>query len=250
MRALLLALGAALAAAAPATDMVTVGAGVYRPIYPPSPEETEIPMPAFRLDRTPVTNAQFQAFVAANPKWQRGRVSKLYADPGYLAAWAGPDDLGALNPDAPVTGVSWHAARAYCASRGARLPTEAEWEYAAAASATAPDGRSDPAHNQKILEWYARPAPAALPAVGASEANYWGAHDLHGLVWEWVEDFNGSLVTSDSRGGDDGRFCGAGAQSAGDKDDYASFMRIAFRSSLEASYTTKNLGFRCAADLE
>lgn len=46
------------------------------------------------------------------------------------------------------------------------------------------------------------------------------------------------------------RFCGAGAVTAADKNDYASFMRIAFRSSLKAGYTAGSLGFRCARDVE
>ncbi len=74
---------------------------------------------------------------------------------------------------------------------------------------------------------------------------------MHGLVWEWVLDFGNALVSADSRESGDPnkmRFCGSGALAAGEKGDYASFMRIAFRGSLQASYTTGNLGFRCAKD--
>ena len=76
--------------------------------------------------------------------------------------------------------------------------------------------------------------------------------DLHGLVWEWVLDFGNTLVSEDSREGTPqgtSRFCGAGALSSGKKGDYASFMRLAFRGSLQAPYTTGNLGFRCARSL-
>jgi sulfatase modifying factor 1 len=248
-RILLLVL--AFGAAAP-DDTVVVGPGTYAPIYPPSPEEAEIAMPAFRLDRTPVTRGEFAAFVASDPKWRRDRVSRLYADEGYLADWSSPTDPGPL-PDRPVVGVSWFAARAYCASRGQRLPTEAEWEFAAAASATSVDARQDPAFVQQLLAWYGEPTPPTLAVVGQREPNLWGAQDLHGLVWEWVEDFDSTLVAGDNReqgGSDSTKFCGAGSLSAADKGDYASFMRIAFRTSLKGSYTTKNLGFRCASDLE
>ena len=64
---------------------------------------------------------------------------------------------------------------------------------------------------------------------------------------------SGTLVTGDSREGktaDTLRFCGVGAQAAGDKSDYAGFLRIAFRSALEARYTAASLGFRCARDAE
>ena len=90
-----------------------------------------------------------------------------------------------------------------------------------------------------------------LPDVPHGESNFYGVHDLHGVVWEWVEDFNNAAVVSDSREqGDEtrGRFCGGGALQATDTRDYPTFMRLAMRGSLEARYTTSNLGFRCAVD--
>ena len=82
-------------------------------------------------------------------------------------------------------------------------------------------------------------------------ANDAGVWDLHGLVWEWVEDFNSSLVTGESRADaalERSLFCGSGALGASAFLDYAAFMRQALRSSLRASYTMRNLGFRCACD--
>ena len=84
--------------------------------------------------------------------------------------------------------------------------------------------------------------------------NIWGAWDLHGLVWEWVEDFSQARALSDNRErgnvGDTQRFCGASALDATDRADYAAFMRYAFRTSLQGAYTVRNLGFRCAMDME
>lgn len=201
-------------------------------------------VPAFRMDRTPVTNESFLTFVVAHPAWQRDRVSRLLADERYLGQWASPVALGPeAPPRAPVVGVSWFAARAYCASRGARLPSEAEWETAAAASPHDRDGRRDPVWRQTLLDWYARPNPPRLPDVGKDVANTWGIHDLHGLVWEWVSDFGASMLI-----GKDARLCGGGAQGAIDPLDYPAFLRAAFRSSLEGRMTTTNLGFRCTRD--
>lgn len=234
--------------------MARVGPGVYRPLYPPTDAEKEIAMGAFLLDRRPVTNAEFLTFVQKNPKWRRGRISRLFADERYLSHWAGPTGLGPkADPEQPATFVSWFAAQAYCEAEGKRLPSEDEWELAASAGETKPDAKDDPAWRQRILEWYAKPAGGRLEKVGAFPPNYWGVYDLHGLVWEWVLDFNASLVSGDAREGGDAekmRFCGAGALKAADKSRYADFMRIAFRSSLEARYTVGHLGFRCARDLE
>jgi formylglycine-generating enzyme required for sulfatase activity len=66
-----------------------------------------------------------------------------------------------------------------------------------------------------------------------------------------VLDFNSAMLTTDARktGDKDAlTFCGGGAINATDKSNYPTFMRVAFRSSLRADYTTNNLGFRCAAD--
>lgn len=239
---------------APAESMAAVGPGELTLFYPPTPDEKTAHVARFLLDRRPVTNREFLEFVRAAPKWRRDRIARLFADERYLSSWKGPDELGPdLAEDAPVVFVSWFAANAYCEARGARLPTENEWELAAAASETSADGHDDPNLRERLLAWYARPSPSRLPTVGRSRPNYWGVQDLHGLVWEWVLDFNSSLVTGDSRdGGDPNKlsFCGAGSLASSDVSDYAGFMRLAFRSSLQARYTVANLGFRCAADAE
>lgn len=238
--------------ATPPVGMARVGPGVLERAVPAPKQAARVELSAFLLDVHPVTNAEYLDFVTARPEWRKGAAPALFADLGYLGAWRGPLELGVeLQPRAPVTRVSWFAARAYCEWRGARLPTTDEWEFAAQAGEREIDGRKDPAFTQRILDWYARKTPAQPAPVGRGRPNRWGVHDLHGLVWEWVEDFGAALVSSDNRAAgeqDVVRFCGGGAQNARDPADYASFMRLAFRSSLEARYTTQNLGFRCAKD--
>jgi formylglycine-generating enzyme required for sulfatase activity len=252
MRHLLLIAAVLCGTAAAASEHAAIGGGQFSSVLPQGPGNEPVTVAPFKLDRHPVTNAEFLAFVLKQPRWRRDRVATLFADAGYLAHWRSATDLGGdLRPQQPVTRVSWFAAKAYCESRGERLPTWYEWEYAAAASETVPDARGDPAWRQRILDWYAQPSPPVLPDVGRSPANYYGVSDLHGLIWEWVLDFNALLVSSDSReqgGADRLRFCGEGALSAADREHYAVLMRIAFLSSLEARYTTANLGFRCAQD--
>jgi formylglycine-generating enzyme required for sulfatase activity len=202
------------------------------------------------MDRTPVTNRAYLRFVVAHPEWRRDRVATVLAEAGYLARWASADALAAdAGPEEPVVGVSWFAARAYCAARGARLPTEAEWEHAAAASRSAPDGATDPAWRAEVLALYSRPSLARLPSVGAGAANFWGLHDMHGVVWEWVSDF-GNATSAFASGPDRLRFCGATAAGASDATDFGAFERVALRTSLHANYTLRSLGFRCAAQAE
>ena len=210
------------------TPQVMVPGGEYRPFYPvstgagadagsPAPEPF-VTVSAFRMDTLPVTNAQFLAFVTANPKWRRGAAAALFVDDGYLRHWAGPDALGPdAGADQPVVYISWFAARSYCRAQGGRLPTEDEWEFVARADAEAIDASDDPAFLERILAFYSKPRSSQVPNVGQGAPNAWGLYDVHGLVWEWVEDFNASLLTGDNRQAGDqqlARFCGGASLGA------------------------------------
>lgn len=236
----------------PPPGMAVVSGGVFKPLFRSTADFKEVTVKAFYLDVLPVTNDDFLKFVRANPRWQRSPVKRLFADESYLKGWAGDLELGTNTlPDAPVTFVSWFAAKAYAQWVGKRLPTIAEWELTAAAGYTQPDGEKDLEFKRSILAWYTSPAEK-LARVGAGRTNYWGIHDLNGLVWEWVADFNTAMVTGDARsdsGLDRQLFCGSGSVGARDMSNYTAFMRYGFRSSLKADYCVHNLGFRCAKDL-
>jgi formylglycine-generating enzyme required for sulfatase activity len=231
---------------------VRVPGAKFASVLPVAKDSKDVTIAGYQLARTPVTNAEFLGFVKANPRWQRGRAPKLFVDDGYLRHWAGATDPGKAAPGQPVVHVSWFAADAYCAAQGARLPTWHEWEWAAAADERVADARKDPVWRQRMLDWYAETG-TVLPRVGRGPANVHGVQDLHGLVWEWVEDFGGMMVSGDNReqGADPDlmKFCGAGAMTMEQKENYAVMMRIAMLSSLKASYATANVGFRCAKNL-
>jgi formylglycine-generating enzyme len=228
--------------------MAVVPAGRYTPLY--SPEAGQVSVASFRMDRHPVTRAQYAAFVEANPRWRRSEVPAVFAEGRYLSDWRDDTTPGG-DPAAPVTGVSWFAARSYCGWQGRRLPTADEWEYTARADETRADASADPSHKARLLALSTR-RHASPPPVGSIFRNRHGVHDMHGLVWEWVQDFNTVTVTTDSRTGDSRDtqlFCAAGGEGATDREDYAAFLRYAFRSSLKGRSTSSALGFRCAADL-
>jgi formylglycine-generating enzyme required for sulfatase activity len=237
-------------AAARQDGPVQIEGGAWRSVLPTGTSRDVVTVKRYRLDRKPVTNAQFLVFVSEHPEWRKGRVPVALADAGYLQHWAGPLQPGPASlPDQPVTSVSWFAARAYCEARGARLPDWYEWELAAAADETRRDARDSAEWQQRILGWYSRPSNVPVARVGAGQPNIYGVYDLNGLVWEWVEDFNALLVSGDSREQGDPdllKFCGTGALSIQDPSNYAVAMRVAFLASLQAHDTTINLGFRCA----
>ena len=235
------------------TGMVLIPTGRYAPILRGKDDPETVEVAAYWLDERPVTNSEFLAFVRANPKWQRSRVSPLFADQGYLGHWFGDLDLGPNAPaEAPVVSVSWFSARAFAVWQGKRLPSTAEWERAAAAGFSSETGATEPGFSRMALAWFAQPLPNPLPAAGAGRPNVHGAKDLLSLIWEWVDDFNTAMVTGESRadtGLERTLFCGAGAAGARDLENYPAFMRAGMRSSLRASYVVPNLGFRCARNL-
>ena len=235
---------------AQASEFVPISGGEFRSVIPEAEGDNLIAVDNFSVQDAPITNAEFLRVVLLPPEWQRGSALSLFVDEQYLSTWAGPISLAAESgPQQPVTQVSWFAANAYCESQNARLPSWYEWEYLAAANDDMADARHLADWRQSILSWYSRTGGDQIADVRSEPANYYQVFDTHKLVWEWVDDFNAFLVSGDNReqgGADQLQFCGAGAISMEEKENYAILMRVAMLSSLEARYTTRNLGFRCA----
>ena len=140
----------------------------------------------FYLDRYLVTNAQFKSFTDANPQWRLGHILPELDNGNYLRHWATSAELG-RRADHPVVNVNWYSAVAYCRWSGKRLPSEAEWEYAARGglNATFPWG-NEPAEKRRAN--YAESGLGTTSPVGAYPANGYGIFDMAGNVWEFVAD--------------------------------------------------------------
>lgn len=233
-----------LAISAWAGEPASLPPGRFAPLFGLDVLQTDFPVSAFRLDQRQVSQGDFGAFLEANQAWRKGRPPRPLADERYLASWSREGGR------APVVEVSWFAARAYCEWKGGRLPTTLEWEYAAAADEQRADASRDPKFAQRILDWYSKPTrPGDLQNLTGSPRNFYGVEALHGLVWEWTDDFNGVFVTGDNRQDGDKNakyMCGSSATGSARREDYAAFMRYALRSSLTPRTALTNLGFRCA----
>lgn len=163
----------------------------------------------FWLGATEVTVAQWRQFVVATGYvteaersgdgiWVstlNNNVEKREKTPGL--SWRSPGFATA--DDHPVVGVSWNDAQKFCrwlteregaagrlpAGQIFRLPTEAQWEYAARA------GTTDDLEDATEFAWYRQNSGGVLHPVGTKKANPWGLHDMQGNVWEWVHDWYG-----------------------------------------------------------
>jgi hypothetical protein len=234
------------------TPMATIKGGSYLPLYGIKDRDKttkRVSLKSFKIDIYPVTNAQYKQFLEKYPEYRRSRLKGIFAEKSYLSQWKGDIDFGTLDAEAPVTNISWFAAKKYCECQGKRLPTMDEWEYVAQANATLIDARKEKSYQEFISLWLQTPK-TYLNKVGSTPKNYWGVYDMHGLVWEWVSDFNSVFFSGEGRKdnfGDDSLFCGGGALNATDLTNYGAFMRYSLRGSLKANYTTINLGFRCAS---
>jgi formylglycine-generating enzyme required for sulfatase activity len=131
----------------------------------------------FYLGQYAVTQGQWQAVMESNP-------SRFTGD-----------------PNRPVETVSWEDVqdfirRLHAREGGAtyRLPTEAEWEYAARAGSTTAYSFGDDPRQLSEYAWYHENAGGQTHPVGQLKPNAWGLYDMHGNVWEWVQDWYGSYT--------------------------------------------------------
>lgn len=219
-------------------EEVRVPSGEYVPFFRDEGERDR-QIDSLLIDLYPVTNADYLEFVRSHSEWRKSKVKEIFAGKGYLEHWPSDLNIPASIRKQPVTNVSWFAARKYCENRGMRLLSTAEWEYVSNAQA--------PENLDLILEWYSK--SGKLLNVSQAKANSFGIRGMHGLIWEWVDDFSSAIVAGDSRSTNEtskSMFCGSGSLKAKDPAQYATFMRFAFRSSLKANSNGRNLGFRCA----
>ena len=141
----------------------------------------EIPVGPFQMGRFEVSQTEFDRVMGRNPSYR-------------------------IQDSLPVERITWEEADAYCREIGGRLPTEAEWEYAARAGSHGPillGTRTNAAE----YAWFRDNSEDRTQKVGLKKPNAWGLHDMAGNVFEWVQDWygeyspEGPIIPADRRRG-------------------------------------------------
>jgi sulfatase modifying factor 1 len=193
---------------------------------------------SFYIDKYEVTNAQYKEFCDST-----GRSLPEFWNMDVY-------NSGQAFPDYPVTGVTWADAEAYAKWKGFRLPTEAEWEYAARGGIA---GKRFPNGNEmdsSMANYY--PTQMHTIPVGSYPPNGYGLFDMAGNVVEWVYDFYSEDYFNESPYknptgplyGKQRVIRGGGWRSG------KSCNMVSFRQSLRPYWVDFNVGFRCAKDLK
>ena len=247
----------------------TFSTACQRAWYTASEPAHTILLAPYYLDATEVTNAAFVDFLNAIGGETAICQGQSCLDPNESRiGWQDGAAVVADRPQHPVAGVTWYGATAYCAWRDARLPTEAEWEKAAAWDDNAMAARryswgdefngkqlnfcdaicDAPQANLSYNDGFAVTAPVGSYAGGRSAT---GHYDLAGNVWEWVADWFSPDYYATSPGADP-----TGPETGEQKVvrggswfDTAYFTLAAVRQSSPPDNADATLGFRCAADV-
>jgi sulfatase modifying factor 1 len=225
-------------------ELILIHGGEFTMGHQSSPDATYVDeyvhlvhVDSFYIEKYEVTNSQYKAFCDDTGR----RLPEFWGMDIYKC---GPNF-----PDYPVVGVTWADAMAYAKWKGFRLPTEAEWEYAARGGLI---GKSYPSGNEMdstMANYY--PVQGHTMPVGSYPPNGYGLYDMAGNVVEWVYDFYSKNYYLESpyenpscpfygkrrviRGG--GWRSGIGC------------ITVYFRQSLRPYWVDFNVGFRCAKDI-
>lgn len=246
----------------PAFEMVKVQGGEFLMGSPENEfehqkdeQQHKVRVNDFLMSRYEVTQADFEAVMSFNPSSHKGQNLPV-ENVSWFDAVRFCNELSRQNGLTPVYDIEDNQGRPSVSfnqkANGYRLPTEAEWEYAARAGTQTPFStgeniNSDQANYYGTYPYKDRPSElyrGETIQVGSFQPNAWGLYDMHGNVWEWCWDRYGAYsVNSDNNptGAESGRYR---VNRGGGFNDFGKHLRSAYRAAHNPENKTFNIGIR------
>lgn len=220
----------------------------------------QVTVKSFSLSRTEVTIEQYCKFLndikcPANGKSGRVELIDLESEDAMLHYQNGKFVPNERREHYPITGVNWFAANAYCKWAGGRLPTEAEWEYAARGGKEQNPYLFSGSNKVNEVAWYVQNSKMKgsdrdydIRPVAQKNPNSLGIYDMSGNVWEWCSDWYAPYQTqaqTNPNGSEKGRYK---TLRGGSSRFEIARCRVAYRYSRTPLYSNNDRGIRLARD--
>jgi len=182
---------------------------------------------SFYMDKTEVTQAEYRKVMGKNPSY--------FSDRFFDSC-----------DDCPVENVSWHHANEYAKKVGKRLPTEAEWEYAARGGNKSKGYRYSGSNQLDAVGWYKNNSDWKTHPVAQKQPNELGLYDMSGNVYEWCSDYySDSYYRSSPKNDPQGPNSGSSRVLRGGSWRYYDYLcRVADRSGSDSGSRYNYRGFR------
>lgn len=209
----------------------------------------KVTLTSYSISRYEITNEQYCVFLnkrEVSPDGREGRTSLIHIGNNHcqINYRQGQFKPKPSKEKHPVVEVTWIGAQEFCKWANGRLPTEAEWEYAARGGHKANQTIYSGSNHVDSVAWYVKNSRDHSHKVGTKRPNELGLYDMSGNVWEWCYDWYDDYPKKQKKDPEGPKRGNSVVIRGGSWLYYDSFCRVSNRGSSGPSYAFNNYGFR------